>query len=75
MSSKFSLMFRVCNFLTLPSEQGGAVAEWSKAELLREIINKKQKIPGLPPSLGKLKKTTLLSEISNHLPICEAEEL
>ena len=27
---------------------GGAVAEWSKALLLREKINENHKIPGLP---------------------------
>ena len=31
-------------------EDGGAVAEWSKALLLREKIHKNQKIPGSPPA-------------------------
>ena len=35
--------------------QGGAVAEWSKAILLREKINENpKKIPGSPPGLGNL---------------------
>ena len=35
--------------------QGGAVAEWSKAQLLREKINENpKKIPGSPPGLGNL---------------------
>ena len=38
---------------------GGAVAEWSRALLLREKINENQKISGLPPGLGKLKKKRL----------------
>ena len=36
--------------------KGGAVAEWSMVLLLREKINKNQKIPGLPLDLGKVKK-------------------
>ena len=37
---------------------GGAVAEWSKALLLREKIKENPKeIPGSPPGLGTLKKT------------------
>ena len=36
--------------------EGGVVAGWSKALLLREKINKNQKITGTPPDLGKLKK-------------------
>ena len=36
--------------------QGGAVAEWSKALLMREINETPKKIPGLPPDLGTLKK-------------------
>ena len=36
---------------------GGAVAEWSKALLLREKINENpKKIPGSPPGLGNLLK-------------------
>ena len=36
---------------------GGAVAEWSKALLLREKINENpKKISGSPPGLGNLKK-------------------
>ena len=42
---------------------GGAVAEWSKALLLREKINENPpKIPGLHPGLGNLffkKRVTL----------------
>ena len=31
-----------------------AEAEWSKAMILREKINKKQQIPGLYPGVGNL---------------------
>ena len=35
---------------------GGAVAEWSKALLLREKIYENHKIPGSPPGLGTFLK-------------------
>ena len=35
---------------------GGAVAEWSKALLVRENKCKQKKTPGSPPDLGTLKK-------------------
>ena len=38
----------------------GAVAEWSKALLLREKINENQKITGSPPGLGNLKTLEIL---------------
>ena len=43
----------------LPHNEGGALAEWSKALQLREKINENEKIPGSPPGLGNLEKTPL----------------
>ena len=46
------MIFRVKEFHH--QGQGGAVAEWSKALLVREKINENQKIPGSPPCLSNL---------------------
>ena len=43
----------------------GAVAEWSKALLVREKINENQKNPGSPPpDLGKLKKALAVALVA-----------
>ena len=50
-----SLKFWNCSDRT----EWGAVAKWTKALLLRDIINISiKKNPGLPPGLGKLLKKT-----------------
>ena len=55
---------------------GGAVAEWSKALLLRKKINENQKIPGSPPGLGKaLKKVAIKLETALPFTKYRTEEL
>ena len=41
-----------CSIPTISILGGGAVAEWSKAPLVRENKLKIKKIPGSPPDLG-----------------------
>ena len=43
---------------------GGAVAEWSKALLLREKINENQKDPWFAPRPGQPLKRTFVVELS-----------
>ena len=54
------LSVQFCARLTqlLWPKQHSAVAEWSKALLLREKINKTQKDPRFAPGLGTFKKTS-----------------
>ena len=46
---------------------GGAVAEWSKALLLREKINENQKDPRFAPRPGQPLKRTFVVELSNNM--------
>ena len=49
---------------------GGAVAEWSKALLMRENKQKTKKIPGSPPDLAPFFKLPTYDEIFTYLHGC-----
>ena len=58
-------LITLTHLLSLGGKRGGAVAEWSKALLVRENKRKIKKIPGSPPDLGNfLEKKNELTNLS-----------
>ena len=59
------------SFLTVIYAKGCAVAQWSKALLVKEQMNKNQKIPGSPSpppsSLGKIFKMLFIPPVNGNM--------